>query len=80
MPKFYDILRQTWRFFLQVHVCTAFPLKCPELAQWALRAKSHCVDPSKYFCLQNDLINGYSENCTRSDFQQPGNFFFLVHC
>ncbi|XP_071153192.1 uncharacterized protein [Mytilus edulis] len=59
-------------FIISAHVCTAFLLKCPEPAQWALRAKSHCLDPSKYFCLQNDLIRGYSENCTRSDFQQPG--------
>ncbi|VDI55554.1 Hypothetical predicted protein [Mytilus galloprovincialis] len=55
-----------------VHVCAAFPLKCPEPAQWSLRARSHCPDPSKYFCLKNDLINGYSENCTVFDFLQPG--------
>ncbi|CAC5372591.1 unnamed protein product [Mytilus coruscus] len=56
----------------KVHLCAAFPLKCPEPAQWALRANGHCADPSKYFCLQNDLFKGYSENCTRSVFQQPG--------
>ncbi|VDH92744.1 Hypothetical predicted protein, partial [Mytilus galloprovincialis] len=55
-----------------VHFCLSFPLKCPEPAQWALRANGNCADPSKYFCLKNDLIKGYSENCTRSDFQQPG--------
>ncbi|CAC5421079.1 unnamed protein product [Mytilus coruscus] len=55
-----------------VHLCAGFPLKCPEPAQWSLRANGHCADPSKYFCLKNDLINGYSENCTTSDFQQPG--------
>ncbi|CAG2227756.1 TTN [Mytilus edulis] len=57
---------------IKVHVCAAFPLKCPEPAQWSLRARSHCPDPSKYFCLKNDLINGYSENCTVFDFLQPG--------
>ncbi|XP_052090203.1 uncharacterized protein LOC127726788 [Mytilus californianus] len=55
-----------------VHLCAAFPLKCPDPAQWRLRANSHCADPSKYLCLRNDLINSYSENCTRSDFQQAG--------
>ncbi|VDI74012.1 Hypothetical predicted protein, partial [Mytilus galloprovincialis] len=55
-----------------VHVCIAFQLKCPEPAQWSTRARSHCPDPSKYFCLKNDLINGYSENCTVFDFLQPG--------
>ncbi|CAC5379158.1 TTN [Mytilus coruscus] len=60
------------RNYTMVTFCAAFPLKCPEPAQWALRANGHCTDPSKYFCLKNDLINGYSENCTRSDFQQPG--------
>ncbi|VDI79109.1 Hypothetical predicted protein, partial [Mytilus galloprovincialis] len=55
-----------------VHICMAFPLKCPEPAQWSMRARGHCPDPSKYFCLKNDLINGYSENCTIFDFLQPG--------
>ncbi|XP_071138866.1 uncharacterized protein [Mytilus edulis] len=55
-----------------VNVCAAFSLKCPEPAQWTYRAKGHCADPSKYLCLRNDFINGYSENCSRSDFQQPG--------
>ncbi|CAG2194443.1 unnamed protein product [Mytilus edulis] len=67
--------RQTtmlFRFLFMVHVCVAFPLKCPEPAQWSLRARSHCHDASKYFCLRNDLINGYSENCTVFDFLQPG--------
>ncbi|CAC5422093.1 unnamed protein product [Mytilus coruscus] len=61
-----------FKLLMLVHLCAAFPLKCPEPAQWTLRANGHCADPSKYFCLKNDLINGYSENCTRSDFQQPG--------
>ncbi|CAC5389062.1 unnamed protein product [Mytilus coruscus] len=56
----------------QVRLCAAFPLKCPEPAQWSTRARGHCLDPSKYFCLKNDLINGYSENCTIFDFLQPG--------
>ncbi|VDI72377.1 Hypothetical predicted protein [Mytilus galloprovincialis] len=60
------------RFLILVHVCTAFPLKCPEPAQWSTRARGFCPDPSKYFCLKNDLINGYSENCTIFDFLQPG--------
>ncbi|CAC5415399.1 unnamed protein product [Mytilus coruscus] len=55
-----------------VHVCAAFPFKCPEPAQWSTRARGHCPDPSKYFCLKNDIINGYSENCTVFDFLQPG--------
>ncbi|CAG2252370.1 unnamed protein product [Mytilus edulis] len=53
-----------FRFLILVHICAAFPLKCPEPAQWSFRARSHCPDPSKYFCLRNDHINGYSENCT----------------
>ncbi|CAG2199073.1 unnamed protein product [Mytilus edulis] len=61
-----------FRFLILVHVCTAFPLKCPEPAQWSTRARGFCPDPSKYFCLKNDLINGYSENCTIFDFLQPG--------
>ncbi|CAG2239426.1 unnamed protein product [Mytilus edulis] len=61
-----------FKLLMLVHFCEAFPLKCPEPAQWTLRANSHCANPSKYFCLKNDLINGYSENCTRSEFQQPG--------
>ncbi|CAC5373141.1 unnamed protein product [Mytilus coruscus] len=61
-----------FRFLILVHLCLAFPLKCPEPAQWSLRARSHCPDPSKYFCLKNDLINGFSENCTVFDFLQPG--------
>ncbi|CAC5377872.1 unnamed protein product [Mytilus coruscus] len=61
-----------FRFLLLVQVCAAFPLKCPEPAQWSFRARSHCPDPSKYFCLKNDLINGYSENCTVSDFLKSG--------
>ncbi|XP_052097384.1 uncharacterized protein LOC127732394 isoform X2 [Mytilus californianus] len=61
-----------FRFLILVHFCAAFPLKCPEPAQWSIRARSHCPDPSKYFCLKNDLINGYSENCTIFDFLQPG--------
>ncbi|CAG2235184.1 unnamed protein product [Mytilus edulis] len=50
----------------------SFQFKCPEPAQWSLRARGHCTDPAKYFCLRNDLINGYSENCTVFDFLQPG--------
>ncbi|XP_076086860.1 uncharacterized protein LOC143057439 [Mytilus galloprovincialis] len=61
-----------FRFLLLVHVCAAFPLKCPEQAQWTIRARSHCPDQSKYSCLKNDLISGYSENCTIFDFLQPG--------
>ncbi|XP_063411258.1 uncharacterized protein LOC134694191 [Mytilus trossulus] len=61
-----------FRFLILIHVCASFPLKCPEPAQWSLRARSHCPDSSKYFCLKNDLINGYSENCTVFDFLQPG--------
>ncbi|CAG2239834.1 unnamed protein product [Mytilus edulis] len=56
----------------QVHVCAAFPLKCPKPAQWSTRARGFCQDPAKYSCLKNDLINGYSENCTIFDFLQPG--------
>lgn len=65
------------KYIFQVHLSAAFPLKCPEPAQWSLRARSHCPDPSKYFCLKNDLINGYSENCTVSDFLQPGKLLLL---
>ncbi|CAG2235183.1 unnamed protein product [Mytilus edulis] len=61
-----------FKFLILVHVCAGFPLKCPEPAQWSTRARGHCPDPSKYFCLKNDLINGYSENCTIFDFLQPG--------
>ncbi|VDI67986.1 titin [Mytilus galloprovincialis] len=61
-----------FRLLSLVHVCVAFPLKCPEPAQWSIRARSHCQNPSKYFCLKNDLINGFSENCTIFDFLQPG--------
>ncbi|XP_071150395.1 uncharacterized protein [Mytilus edulis] len=61
-----------FRLLSLVHVCVAFPLKCPEPAQWSIRARSHCQNPSKYFCLKNDLINGFSENCTIIDFLQPG--------
>lgn len=35
-------------------------------------AKGHCTDSAKYFCLENDLINEYSENCTVPDFLMPG--------
>ncbi|VDH93208.1 Hypothetical predicted protein [Mytilus galloprovincialis] len=55
-----------------VHLCAAFPLKCPEAAQWRLRANSHCADSSKYSCLWDDNIKEYSENCTRFDFQNAG--------
>ncbi|CAG2239836.1 unnamed protein product [Mytilus edulis] len=71
-------MKETWHVVMAeerlswIHVCAAFPLKCPEPAQWSLRASSHCPDSSKYFCLKNDLINGYSENCTVFDFLQPG--------
>ncbi|CAG2202324.1 unnamed protein product [Mytilus edulis] len=61
-----------FRILILFHACVAFPFKCPEPAQWSLRARSHCPDPSKYFCLKNDLINDYSENCTVIDFLQPG--------
>ncbi|VDI30998.1 Hypothetical predicted protein [Mytilus galloprovincialis] len=62
--------RQVHNFgFVKVHLCAAFPLKCPEPAQWRLRANSHCANPSTYSCVQNDAINKYSENCTWSDFQ-----------
>ncbi|CAC5404652.1 unnamed protein product [Mytilus coruscus] len=63
-----------FKLMILVHLCAGFPLKCPEPAQWALRANGHCADPSKYFCLKDDLdfINGYTENCTKFGFQQPG--------
>ncbi|VDI05208.1 Hypothetical predicted protein [Mytilus galloprovincialis] len=61
-----------FKFLIMVHVCAGFPLKCPEPAQWSTRARGHCPDPSKYFCLKNDHINGFSENCTVFDFLQPG--------
>ncbi|CAC5384611.1 unnamed protein product [Mytilus coruscus] len=69
-----DVLHRSICYILltKVHVCAAFPLKCPEPAQWSIRAKGHCPDPSRYFCLKNDLINGYSENCTVFDFLNPG--------
>ncbi|VDI65032.1 Hypothetical predicted protein [Mytilus galloprovincialis] len=67
-----DLRRWMYSEFMMVHVCAGFPLKCPEPAQWSTRARGHCPDPSKYFCLKNDLINGYSENCTVFDFLQPG--------
>ncbi|CAG2217064.1 unnamed protein product [Mytilus edulis] len=58
----------------QVHVCATFPLKCPKPALWSTRARGFCQDPAKYSCLKNDLINGYSENCTIFDFLQPDLF------
>ncbi|XP_071139815.1 uncharacterized protein [Mytilus edulis] len=61
-----------FRFLILVHFCAAFPFKCPEPSQWSIRARSYCPDPSKYSCLKNDLIHGYSENCTIFDFLQPG--------
>lgn len=61
------------KYLLQVHISKAFPFKCPEQAQWSLRVGVHCPDTSKYFCLNNYLISGYSENCTAFDFQRPGN-------
>lgn len=64
--------RPMYHFLFKVHLCAAFQLKCPEPTQWRLRANSHCADPSKYSCVQNDIINGYSENCTWFDFQQAG--------
>ncbi|CAG2186301.1 unnamed protein product [Mytilus edulis] len=56
----------------KVQYCAAFVLKCPEPSQWSLRASSHCPDPSKYSCLKNDLIIGYSENCTVFDYIKAG--------
>lgn len=53
-------------------MCAGFPLNCPQPAQWSLRAREHCTDPAKYFCLKNDLINGYSENCTVPDYIRRG--------
>ncbi|CAC5362191.1 OBSCN [Mytilus coruscus] len=64
--------RMFFSLLILVHVCVAFPLKCPEPAQWSFRARGHCPDPSKYYCLKNDLINGFSENCIIFDFLQPG--------
>ncbi|CAG2189840.1 unnamed protein product [Mytilus edulis] len=61
-----------FRFLVLIHACTAFLLQCPYPAQWSIRARGLCPNPSKYSCLKNDLINGYSENCTLSDFLAPG--------
>lgn len=64
-------------YFFQINVCEAFRLKCPETAQWKIRAKSHCPDPSKYSCLRNVLEDVYTENCTISDFLRPGKIISL---
>lgn len=61
-----------FRFLSLVQMCVAFPLKCPEPAQRSIRARGYCQNPSMYLCLKNDLINGFSENCTIFDFLQPG--------
>ncbi|XP_071138284.1 uncharacterized protein [Mytilus edulis] len=69
---FFPENKMFFRFLVLIQACTAFPFQCPDPAQWSIRARGLCPNPSKYSCLKNDLVNGYSENCTISDFQAPG--------
>ncbi|CAC5365090.1 unnamed protein product [Mytilus coruscus] len=62
---------------IHVYACFAYPLKCPEPAQWSTRAKALCPDSSKYYCLQNEIIDGFTESCSRMNDAQPGSKIIL---
>lgn len=64
-------------------MCSSFKLKCPNHSQWSLRARAFCPsDPSKYSCIQNEHIKGYTEGCSVAEFERGGLFnsqvFFVV--
>lgn len=55
-------------------LCVAFEIKCPERAQWSMRARLYCSNPSQYSCLLS--IDGSTrinvENCSKLDLEAPG--------
>ncbi|CAC5395812.1 unnamed protein product [Mytilus coruscus] len=54
-------------------MCSSFKLKCPDHSQWSLRARALCPsDPSKYSCIQNEHIKGYTEDCSVAEFERGG--------
>ncbi|CAC5395810.1 PARP10_14_15 [Mytilus coruscus] len=54
-------------------MCCSFKLKCPDHSQWSLRARALCPsDPSKYSCIQNEHIKGYTEDCSVAEFERGG--------
>ncbi|CAG2222956.1 PARP10_14_15 [Mytilus edulis] len=45
----------------------------PNHSQWSLRARAFCpLDPSKYSCIQNEHIKGYTEGCSVAEFERGG--------
>ena len=34
----------------------SYVIRCPEQAEWNIRAEIQCQNTAKYFCLYNDLI------------------------
>ncbi|VDI19488.1 Hypothetical predicted protein [Mytilus galloprovincialis] len=54
-------------------MCSSFKLKCPNHSQWSFRARAFCSsDPSKYSCIQNEHIKGYTEGCSIAQFEKGG--------
>jgi hypothetical protein len=52
----------------------SYVIRCPEQAEWNIRAEIQCQNTAKYFCLYNDLNYTYKEGCTGPDWDRSGTY------
>ena len=50
----------------------SYAIRCPEQAEWSIRAKIRCQNTTTYFCLCNYTAYSYEEGCTGPDWDRPG--------
>ena len=50
----------------------SYVIRCPEQAEWNIRAGIQCQNITKYFCLYNNIHYAYEEGCTGPEWDIPG--------
>lgn len=62
-----------------IAVTSTYEMKCPDTAQWRLRATYSCSADHLYVCLLD--VYGqrqFKENCTGPDKSEPGKLYVIV--
>ena len=50
----------------------SYVIRCPEQAEWNIRAEIRCRNTTTYFCLYNYKTYSYEEGCTGPEWEIPG--------
>jgi hypothetical protein len=50
----------------------SYVIRCPEQAEWNIRAEIRCRNTTTYYCLYNDVHYAYEEGCTGPEWEIPG--------